>query len=410
MPGGGRSNAPKLSEAELREKLAAFYVQFVNTIESATTRAALETTDLDLRMRIIQGRLQAVRACRQACLQRHPTAAFVDTWSLCIQFEKYLTTPRPQETLGSSHEFMLAAVRTLRQDIEDLGKLFLRPEQQAEVKQKLERFASANPFSTQSEVLLPSQDTQTAIPQLGWLLNLPLSPFRALEGVDQTAQAVNELTAVASRFTQISEDLPRELQWNASLLLLQARHELEGAGTDLDRRQTNLVATLREVRATLHDASNAVARLDPTLASADRTVRAVTEASQAISATLQTYTQMVMELYPPRPQGEQPAAPAGRPFDILDYARTAEGITAAAGELRAVLVEFQKLATTNSVTARVQELEASAQKAVAQTETSARQLTDHITKRVLQVLAAGFVLLVAYCFISAGVKKKSPAA
>jgi hypothetical protein len=85
VPARQKSYASKLSEVELRAKLATFYVDFVNTVEFASAEAASHVDDIEVRRRLIAGRVRAVRSCRQAIFQRQTMAAFVDTWSLCIQ-------------------------------------------------------------------------------------------------------------------------------------------------------------------------------------------------------------------------------------------------------------------------------------------------------------------------------------
>lgn len=409
VPGSKSASDSKLSEAELHEKLGAFYVQFVNAIERATSIAATRTDDLELRQRLVAGRLRAVRTCRQAVFQRQALAAFVDTWSGCIQLDAHLDAPEGRAAYGPAQPMVHDAVRKLHADIEALGALFLKSNQLAVAKQKLEDFAREHPYTGQSEVQFPSGDEKVKIPQLGWLFSLPLSPFRALEGVDQTAQAVHELTFVAQDFAQTASDLPRELAWQAELLLLQARRETGGLLDELDRKQTNTQAMLQQVRGALTDASNIVARLDPTLAGVERTLKAVTDASATVDATLKTYTQMMKDLYPPKTDEEKAKEankPPGRPFEILDYAKTAEGITGAASELRQILVEFQRTVGANALSARVKEIESSAQNAIEKTESSTRALADHLSRRAILIIAVFFGALLAYRLALLAVQKK----
>src|SRR5262249_34900076 len=153
-------------------------------------------------------------------------AAFVDTWSLCLQVEIWLKSREGLDRFGEAHPAIVTAATSLRSEIEDLGKLFLKTNQLAEVKQKLEDYAQTHPFWAQREVMMPSRDAKGGTPQFGWLIDLPLSPFRAMQGVDQTAQAVNELTIVAADVAQTAQDLPREVAWETELLLLQTRREV----------------------------------------------------------------------------------------------------------------------------------------------------------------------------------------
>src|SRR5215470_5416186 len=79
IPGSNRGAETRLTEAELRERLTAFYVKFADSVEAATFNASLKTDDLELQERLIHSRLRIVRLCRETVFQRRPQAAFLDT-------------------------------------------------------------------------------------------------------------------------------------------------------------------------------------------------------------------------------------------------------------------------------------------------------------------------------------------
>ena len=405
--GGGTKYASGMSEPELRDKLSEFYGHFVNTIEAAALQAANQTQDSNLRTRLTMAKLRATRICRDILFQQQPMTAFVDTWALCIQYEVYLEQGEGRETFKEVLLLLLPAAQQLRQRIESVGTLFLQPEQMADGRVKLEEFARTNPLKVNQQLGPAPSFSKIGASQLGWVFKVPLAPFRAIEGVDQTAQAVHDLTFVADRFTRTAEDLAREAAWEAELLILQARREITGLMQDLDAKQTNVQATLTQTRLTIVEASNALARLEPIAKSAEQTAKAVADAGTAWDGTLKTYTQMVKELYPPKPEAEKEKKPEGPPFDIRDYARTAEGIAAAAKELRETLVEFQRTMQTNAVTERLKEIQGTAQTAVTDAQTSARQLTDHVAKRATQVIGLFFVTLLLYRLASGWVRRKT---
>jgi hypothetical protein len=373
----------KLSQDELREKLAAFYIEFVNLVESATEDAAMETHDMDLRRRLVSGRIRAVRTCRQTALQRQPMAAFLDTWSLCIQMEFYLASPEGRAVFGTAQPLVLQAARDLRKDIEELGLLFLKPEEIAKTRELLTNFARSHPFSAANDVALPSMDAKSAMPQFGWLLELPMSPFRALQGVDQTAAAVHDLTFVASSFATTARDLPRELSWQAELLLIQMRQEMMGMMLELDAQQTNTQTT--------------IARLHNTIKDSEKTLKAAAEASAAVESTLKTYLQMVKELDALNPTPtNQPPPPPSRPFDILDYEHTAQAIGSTATNLSQLLVEVQRTVGANALTERINEA-----------QVSTREIANHIAKLAVLVILVFFAALTVYRVITVRARKNA---
>jgi hypothetical protein len=393
-----RNHAPDssgISKVELAEKLAAFYTEFVNSAEAATSEAVARTTNVLLRTRLLEARIRAVRSCRQAVFQREPMAAFVDTWNLCIQLKSFLASDEGREAFGDAQPGMLQAAEILRGDIAGLGKLFLQPDDLQELEQKLNGFAHDHPFSMQRDIAPASREGVSSIPQLSWVLKLPLSPFHALEGVDQTAQAVSELTFVAGGFSQSVSDMPRELSWQSELLLIQARREIAGLMAEMDANLTNTQSTLQNA--------------GQTLANTERALKAATEMSVAVDGTLKTYTQMMKELFPEKPKETTPAEPPGRPFDILDYARTAEQITATMEATRRVLIEFQNTVQTNAITERTKELQNSTRATILDTEASGRRLADHVTLRVIWCVAFFFISLFLYRFAVSRMNKPATA-
>lgn len=247
-----------LSELELQQKLAGFYVTFVNRVESATEQAAMQTGDLALRRKLIEGRIRAVRACRQVVFEHPPMAAFVDTWNLCLQMHQYLNSPAAGEYFGDAQPLIATAADKLESDIEDLGRLFLDTNQLAQAKAKLEVFARTHPFSASQELPLTSQQASGDTLELGWLLEIPLSPFRAFQGVDQTAAAVHEFNFVAAGFAQTARDLPQELSWQLELRLIQLQQELQTTLDEIDHKQTNTQATLQQLRQAINEANQSL--------------------------------------------------------------------------------------------------------------------------------------------------------
>src|SRR6185295_3604970 len=117
------SGNARLSEEELREKLSGFYVNFVNSVEAATANAGSQTDDLELKRRLIEGRIRVTRSCRQLVFQQQPMRAFVDTWCLCMQIGFRLDSPAAKEELGAAQPELLTAVQGLQTDMEGLGRL-----------------------------------------------------------------------------------------------------------------------------------------------------------------------------------------------------------------------------------------------------------------------------------------------
>lgn len=225
--------AGKFSAAELRERLGQFYTLFVNAMEGATARAAAGEHNVEQRERLTLVKIRAARACRNAVFQNDPLSGYIDTLALCVQFRALTATPDAAALLGTDLPEFIAVTARLDTEITALGEHFLAPGVIESLHLKLEEFAKKNPLGTSHSIVPPSANFDANLPELGWLLDLPLAPFRALQGVDHTAQAVSGLGTVADGFSRTLAYLPLELAWESQLLVLQTRREAEAAGRAL---------------------------------------------------------------------------------------------------------------------------------------------------------------------------------
>jgi len=174
--------------------------------------------------------------------------------------------------------------------------------------------------------------------------------------------------------------------------------------SDLDTRQKQTQVTIELARQTVAEVNNTLARVEPILAGAERTASAVALAGDAWDKTLKTLTGTLKDLFPPKEP--DPNAPKGRPFDILEYAQTVEQVSTAAVDLRGLLVELQKTVGSSAMTDQVRQLQSTTLSTVGQAETSAVQVTDHVTKRALQVIAAFFAALLVYRVVVSLLKRQ----
>ena len=137
-----------------------------------------------------------------------------------------------------------------------------------------------------------------------------MTPFRAIEGVDRTASAVNRFTDTAERFSDIVSELPESSRWQLQLLLYdleetdmtksflasiaqfsesssrlsksveelpkQLREALSQFTEETDEKQENLRKTLEQAEKTTLAINNALQQLDKTSGSLGIVVKDVT--------------------------------------------------------------------------------------------------------------------------------------
>jgi hypothetical protein len=119
-----------------------------------------------------------------------------------------------------------------------------------------------------------------------------------------------------------------------------------------------------------------VARIQPIVGSAQETLGGLASTVSGVDQLLHTYAGVMKELHPPKPADAAPTPdePKGPPFDIRDYARTIEGVSSAARDLRELMVELRATLESSAVSRELARTQSSVQAAVADARTSASAL------------------------------------
>jgi len=205
------------------------------------------------------------------------------------------------------------------------------------------------------------------------VLKIPMTPFRAMEGVDRTASAIHQFSDTAERFSETVAELPESSRWQLQLLLLdledaemtksflnslsqlsesstrlektaeklpeRLREQLTQFVEDVDKRQANLQQTLQHAEKTSLALNNTLEKLDQTVGSFSATAKDVAVTAQAWESAAKATGTVVEGLgkVKPSPQKE------GSSFDIKDYRDTAEQTSQAANDIKALLAETEDL-------------------------------------------------------------------
>jgi len=202
--------------------------------------------------------------------------------------------------------------------------------------------------------------------------------------------------------------------------------------TDIYTRQAGIQATLERAEKTAAAVERTLQQVNAASASVELTGQSVAEAGRAWEGTARQIEQTIQNIrrdkypldgqppapatsaaspFPPPtpslsapPAASPPAptatAPADRPFEILDYRDTANALTAAARELRALTADVRATIESQGLTDRLQDVNGRMFGVVDHTSARARNLTDHIAWRAAQLILLVFVLAIVYRFAS----------
>lgn len=440
--GGRHKEATAVTQEELRQKLDQFEDSFLAYVRRACDEVLEQDGSRRNRRLTLIWQMRMGPMLRNSLDQENPIGAMLDAWTLCIRMRQYLTDGDGRQLFGAGQSIATSAAQQCEAEIEQIAHLVLTAAQLDQTRTRVREVAAGHRFFGEfsgTEVRTAMTGTEDRV--LQDVLAIPLTPFRWLGGVDETAQAIKGFTSVAARLTDVVQGLAADARLQAQLLLLETedletvqsalgsmervsqsserlatsaeklpaeiRRELTGMLDELDAKQPELRQTLGETRVL-------VEKLDPA-------GQRVAEAGDAWAKTAKSIEEMVAsfrkpakltggerndaaEVAPPEPSAmrtpdrqaasspDEPKPGPATPFDINDYRRTAESLTVTARELQALTLQIRELGGSEELTRRVDELTARVDGIVAQSAAAAHVLTDHAVWRLGQLAVFVFVL------------------
>jgi methyl-accepting chemotaxis protein len=369
-PTTGQITKEELGEQldKFREYFKATLRQVANELNERVPGTRTEKMTLQMRARMVQG-LNAMLSNDDSIV------AFIETWALCTRFRMYLEEGEGGTMFGDAHDITLNGSKSLEAEIQRIGNIFLKEDVFEATRKNVTEFARNNPIKGAfSNVIVYATEVRKGQPNpFVSVLQIPMTPFRAMEGVDRTASAINQFSDTAERFSNVVAELPESSRWQLQLLLLdleetdmtksflnsmtqvsessarlektaeqlpqRLREQLTQFVEDIDKRQANLQQTFRQAEKTSLALNITLEKLDKTVGSFNAAARDITETAQAWENAAKA-TGQVMEgfnkLKPPRQTEEST-------FDIKDYRDTAEQTSQAANNIKALLAETKDL-------------------------------------------------------------------
>ena len=409
----GREQTPQkgqISKEELRDELDRFEYLFISKmrqtaddINEADTTRRTKRTNTRMRTRVVEA-LHAMTASDDA------VAAFLDTWALIMRIKIYYKEGPGRSVHGEQQPQVIEFVNKTGESIERIGRLFLADEQFEELKKNIYRFAVQHPVDgTYSNLIVfATQEKKEEVGVLMKTLSIPMAPIRALEGVDNTANAIHKVSNSVDRFTDVAERMPESTRWQMSILVddfeesemtqsflksmddfsqssarlvevldtmpQQMRTELLTVFDESDQSQQQLQTTLQAAVEAADRVEKMFAQLDTSSRALNITTQQANDAAIAWKDTSDSIQDLV-PLFKGKPR--DPNAPPGfgmRDFDtmLLNAGQTADKVGAA-------VIQIQQTVDTAAKEEMRKQL---------------RSLIDHVIWRLFELVLA--VLLLIY--------------
>lgn len=402
----GMQRAPVADPVEVQEQLLRFSDSFIAATVARTDRLRRDDRPIE-RTESLRIKLAMSSDALAVATGSNALAALVDMVVLTtitrIRLEHYWLP----KVYGESARSMLEAVQALEGQIADYARTILRPEQEKELRDAIERWRRER---AQGPAMISSFVTIGLVSEVARSgrarNNLATSVFALLDidplaGLDPATRELAQTRLFAERALYLGQRMPQMLDWQVELFTLrtaalpQVRQALDNtaqlaaAGDRLSRVAEQTPAFLsgerEQILAALKSQKEGLTLLSREVG---ETLGRGAKMADSTNAALKTFQGVVAQL---TAGPQEPRERSSEPFRIKDYAETAEAIGGMAQRL-AELLGGLKPALDPETFAR---LSAQAEAVAARTQARGQDLVDYAFRKALILVALSAVLALA---------------
>ncbi|MHC4757343.1 MAG: hypothetical protein ACYTE8_01675 [Planctomycetota bacterium] len=408
----------QISLEELREELNNFEDFWTNTYSFAINDIEKFMPDVRTRNTTLRLRVRIPEALHTMLEHQDPIIAFLETWGLCVRTTQYFESGAGRDLFGEHQKIIIRAAKDNEAEIERIGELFLDNQLFNETKTNLKTFAATNPIQeTYSKAIVYATAVKQGEPNpFVETISLPLAPFRAMEGVDRGAIAIDRFTDTAQNFTNVVEKLPETSRWQMQLLfydledtdtiksIVESTNKISDSSAKLAQTADILPQRIRDeavilieevdkkqknIQTTLQQAENTAVAVDSALQNAVNAANAFDDTADTVTSTTNSWQQAakatteaiheIQNLIPKREPGTESS------FKITDVRDAAEEFGQTVTHVRDLTADLNTLIASEDF----QSLYSLAMK-----------LPNKITWRLALLILLTFLLTLGYRFIS----------
>lgn len=398
---------PAMLETELQRYADEFTARMVAALDDYARAAGTP----DARSEALRWKINAASAVVNIASRPNPTANLVDFLTLATVLRMTMEERSSQPAEGRPLHLWLETSRSLEADIWRLAAKIFTPAQQEEMRDSIRKLWESN-AGARSAFFARPEAFSTLIRQRGRQDQQSGSVFALvgldpMSGLDPAVREVTRTRLFAERAMYVAERMPTLLRWQLELLsaqLLENRQvatvltnvtRISDSADRLSRATESASQTLAQMpdritaerRAILDALEAQEGKLRQLSTEAGQTLAAGEKMSTSLNTTLTTFD-LLMQRFGVGEPGTNRRDTNTPPFNILDYARTAEQIAAMAGQLDALVNDTRGTLDSPALDKRITELNQAARQAKA----DAKSVLNHAF-----VLGAGWILLAFGC-------------
>jgi len=197
-----------VTSQELEVRINEFATHFAHVVEASADEIMSRTTDSSIRRQALIWKIYAIPACKAAATASDPLMAFIDTWTFVLQMNDYFETGGGKEAFGEFQPIAISTSRSLELQLLNAIKQKVLPEGFEKAVNFVDGWVREHPirtqFFTRDSTLPLLTDVYRASPR---------GTFATVGSIDQG------IRNVADRIAFLSDSLPREIRWQAELLM-----------------------------------------------------------------------------------------------------------------------------------------------------------------------------------------------
>ncbi len=426
--GDGSAAASQIAPEDLGPTLLAFSRRLEGRIDRAAMDIDKAEPRNEIRRYTLRMRIRTAEFVGESLGRSNAVVSMVELWYLTVSMEAYYQTGNGKTVFAAHQAVAVDAMHKLREEAEGIVQRVLTPERFAALKQEIveavgrgELFAAAQ--IEKSNILADL----LSVSHLQSILSIPLAPFDALNGVSKGSDALHQLADVGARAVELAARYPRLLSWYVEMMAVEIQeqdaaknalsdlHELSLTVKELGQTAKELPARMRvEATALLDQSRDAQKTTQGTLDRAQATAEALDRAARSLDSLVKS-VDAFMATFRPLPGSPPPPAPAqgAHPFDIRDYTTAIQATEASAREIRSAVDALNNVTSAPELEKRLHIVLGGTDASVEKVNGNLRDLVDHITVRIAQVVVllavAGALVLLLHRFFRPRKRHDPPA-
>jgi hypothetical protein len=365
-----------LTVTQLQSELLRFADDYASSVANAADGAAKSAGTREALVAGLKWKLDQATAVYVSATGENPVWDALDVVVLAVVSRMVVEDAKTKEEFGAAVAPLLETHRELEASAWTLVGQILGPEQRRQLEGLIVEWRTQNPrersvgaIHFREFALSTEKEKGSPLGKLGTGSIFSLLRIDPFAGLDPATVAIEQSRELAARTVAYFERAPTLLRWQAELLALQLANQPDPRQllADADRVSRSmesvsktaegLPALVKEEReaaiaqllagvaaereAILRELDAREATIRGLLGETRQTLEAGTAMSTSLDATIKSLDAFVHYVSPPEPK-TAPPGPPGKPFDVLDYGKSAAQVGGMARDLTALLGSVDK--------------------------------------------------------------------